>query len=109
TGEIPKELGGLTNLQYLYLYNNQLTGEIPKELGSLSNLTDLRLFNNQLTGKWDAYPSGVPEVFAISDRIILHIVPLAPPNSMATGNIPKELGSLINLTVLSLYENKLTG
>ncbi len=33
TGEIPKEIGKLTNLQYLYLYNNQLKGEIPKEIG----------------------------------------------------------------------------
>ena len=35
TGEIP--LGSLSNLG-LYLYDNQLAGEIPTELGSLSNL-----------------------------------------------------------------------
>ena len=38
TGEIPKEIGKLTNLQFLYLHNNQLTGEIPKEIGKLINL-----------------------------------------------------------------------
>ena len=39
TGEIPPELGGLSNLTYLDLPGNQLTGEIPPELGGLSNLT----------------------------------------------------------------------
>ena len=43
TGEIPPELGGLSNLTELWLDNNQLTGEIPPELGGLSNLTLLWL------------------------------------------------------------------
>ena len=38
TGEIPKEIGKLVNLQWLYLGNNQLIGEIPKEIGKLINL-----------------------------------------------------------------------
>ena len=37
TGEIPKEIGKLVNLQGLYLYNNQLTGEIPKEIKALKS------------------------------------------------------------------------
>ena len=41
TGAIPEELGNLTNLEFLYLYDNELTGEIPSELSSLSNLTHL--------------------------------------------------------------------
>ena len=51
TGEIPPELGGLSNLTRLWLDNNQLTGEIPPELGGLSNLTLLSLSSNQLTGE----------------------------------------------------------
>ena len=38
TGEIPAELGSLTNLEQLYLHDNQLSGEIPAELGNLTNL-----------------------------------------------------------------------
>ncbi|MDE2822841.1 MAG: M12 family metallo-peptidase, partial [Chloroflexota bacterium] len=38
TGEIPSELGNLSNLKSLNLSSNRLTGEIPKELGELSNL-----------------------------------------------------------------------
>ena len=39
TGEIPTELGRLSNLRELISAANQLTGEIPTELGDLSNLT----------------------------------------------------------------------
>jgi len=35
----------------LYLQNNQLTGEIPSEIGNLTNLTSLYLYDNQLTGE----------------------------------------------------------
>ena len=52
TGEIPPELGGLSNLRELDSFGgNQLTGEIPPELGGLSNLTGLWLWSNQLTGR----------------------------------------------------------
>ena len=44
TGEIPTELGNLSNLETLDLGGNQLTGEIPTELGSLSNLQGLYLY-----------------------------------------------------------------
>jgi len=65
TGEIPPEIGNLTNLSYLNLEDNQLTGSIPPEIGNLTKLDEdfdfLNLFgsnekgglflsNNQLTG-----------------------------------------------------------
>ena len=50
SGEIPAELGGLSNLTILYLYDNELSGEIPAELGSLSNLRELELGQNDLRG-----------------------------------------------------------
>ena len=59
TGEIPRELGGLSNLRYLSLAFNRLTGEIPRELGGLSNLTKLRLYRNQLTG---CIPEGLRDI-----------------------------------------------
>ena len=51
TGEIPAELGGLTNLQTLDLHGNRLPGEIPGELGGLVNMQTLWLSVNQLTGE----------------------------------------------------------
>ena len=50
-GEIPSEIGNLTNLTFLDLQNNQLTGSIPPEIGNLTNLTSLRLDDNQFTGE----------------------------------------------------------
>ena len=38
SGEIPPELGDLTNLGRLHLNFNYLSGEIPPELGNLTNL-----------------------------------------------------------------------
>ena len=50
TGEIPSQLGNLTGLIELGLRWNRLTGMIPEELGNLTNLTDLELSPNRLTG-----------------------------------------------------------
>ena len=50
SGEIPAELGSLSNLKTLWLYSNQLSGEIPPELGNLSNLQGLNLSYNDLSG-----------------------------------------------------------
>ena len=45
SGEIPAELGSLSNLRRLWnLHDNALSGEIPAELGSLSNLTSCYLW-----------------------------------------------------------------
>ena len=52
-GEIPKELGSLSNLKRLEFGNNQLTGEIPRELGNLSALETL------LLGSDSSYAGGV--------------------------------------------------
>ncbi len=54
SGEIPPELGNLSNPQELFLYGNYLSGEIPAELGNLSILTGLFLHENQLSGEMPA-------------------------------------------------------
>ena len=51
SGEIPAELGSLSNLEILNLSGNELSGEIPAGLGSLSNLTKLSLLGNDLSGE----------------------------------------------------------
>ena len=98
TGEIPAELGSLTNLTQLFLSRNQLTGEIPVELGSLTNLTQLSLWGNQLTGEIPAELGSLTNL----ERLSLCC-------NQLTGEIPAELGSLTNLTQLSLWDNQLTG
>ena len=98
TGEIPAELGSLTNLEGLSLNDNQLTGEIPAELGSLTNLEELFLNNNQLTGEIPAELGGLSNL----TRLWLQ-------GNQLTGEIPAELGDLTSLTVLYLHNNQLTG
>ena len=51
SGEVPPELGSLSNLQSLRLGSNELSSEIPSELGSLSDLQWLNLSSNQLSGE----------------------------------------------------------
>ena len=50
-GNIPEELGFLSELVSLELQNNQLaTGSIPSQLGNLASLEDLNLTFNRLNG-----------------------------------------------------------
>ena len=98
TGEIPAELGRLSNLTLLALHDNRLTGEIPAELGRLSNLTLLALRTNQLTGEVP------PELGRLSN-----LTEMVLNSNQLTGEIPAELGRLSNLTVLALFDNRLTG
>ena len=98
TGEIPPELGRLSNLTLLVLGANELTGEIPPELGGLSNLTALILDFNRLTGEIP------PELGRLSNLTQLYLY-----HNRLTGEIPPELGRLSNLTWLFLYDNQLTG
>ncbi|GEM_PF-200980 len=96
TGEIPPELGSL-DLHTLSLNANSLTGTIPPELGDLSNLGGLNLAGNSLTGE-------IPPELGSLD---LHTLSLNA-NSL-TGTIPPELGNLSNLRWLDLGANSLTG
>ena len=74
SGSIPSELGDLTNLESLSLQDNQLTGPIPEELGKLAELDWLSLNHNDLSGE-----------------------------------IPPALGNLASLEALYLRENEWTG
>ena len=98
TGAIPPELGRLTNLKELNFGGNQLTGEIPAELGDLIELEDLFLGDSQLTG---AIP---PELGGLAKLGRLYLVA-----TQLSGEIPQELGRLTNLRGLRLEANQLTG
>ncbi len=98
TGAIPPELGNLTQLQHLWLEQNSLTGAIPPELGNLTQLTWLDLFHNSLTG---AIPPELGKLSQLQD--------LGLYGNALTGAIPPELGKLSQLQVLWLEHNSLTG
>ena len=98
SGSIPKELSNLINLEQLHLDNNQLSGSIPTELGNLSNLESLNLRHNQLSG---SIPT---ELGNLSNLIFLNFW-----RNQLSGSIPTELGNLSNLESLNLSENQLSG
>ena len=87
----------MTNLNYLYLANNQLTGPVPSELGRLTNLYTLNLANNRLTGP---IPS---ELGKLTNLYYLNL-----GGNELTGPVPTELGQLPELDGLHLAGNQLT-
>ena len=67
TGEIPPEIGNLTNLEKLCLSRNQLSGEIPESICDLNidwSSFDFRITNNQLC---PPYPSCVEDYVGEQD------------------------------------------
>ncbi|CAJ1949800.1 unnamed protein product [Sphenostylis stenocarpa] len=95
SGSIPIQLGNLTQLQTLFLYDNSLTGSIPSTLGQMKNLRYLFLYSNELDGNWKANNSNN------IDSLILY-------SNELEGNIPTELGNLTKLRQLYLSWNLLT-
>ena len=102
-GEIPPELGNLTDLETLDLWDNQLRGEIPPELGNLNNLKSLDLADNELRGE-------IPAVLGKLGLSTLYWLDLR--GNRLSGEIAFELSSLANLSGLFLEqysENNFTG
>ena len=107
TGQIPPEIGNLTNLTILSLVDNPLLiGPIPPEIANLVNLTYLHLNNNNLTGD-------LPRPLGFRTDIELEtgmykLTHLNLSNNQLTGDLYyiRELASLIHL---DLSNNQITG
>ena len=98
SGAIPPSLGDLASLQNLYLRNNNLSGSIPAELGDLTNLQNLFLRNNNLSGEIPAELGNLTSLLNLFLR-----------NNNLSGEIPAELGRLTSLLILDLLNNNLSG
>ena len=123
SGNLPSELGNLSNLTHLILYRNQFSGPIPSsELVKLSNLTSLNLGGNQFSGSipveltiltkleelslWTNQLSG--EIRSELGNMT-NLWRLRLDNNQLSGEIPEALGNLTNLQQLYLYSNELSG
>ncbi|MDM8556136.1 leucine-rich repeat domain-containing protein [Desulfococcaceae bacterium HSG7] len=93
-GNLPSEIGNLTNLTGLYLRYNELSS-LPPEIVNLTNLTILDLKKNQLS-------SLPPEISNLTNLTDLDLA----RNNLS--RLPSEIGNLINLTSLDLKGNKLS-
>nr|GMC90816.1 LRR receptor-like serine/threonine-protein kinase GSO1 [Ipomoea batatas] len=93
-GKIPPEIAQINTLSGLYLHFNHLHGVVPREIANLTHLLDLYLNSKKLIGQsgWFCVPAVLQLCY-----------------NKLSGNIPNQLGSLKNLTVLALQSNHLTG
>ena len=129
TGQIPPEIGDLTELTWLSISNRLLPdnldfGPLPSEIGNLKKLETLAIQGYPLSGK-------IPEsLYDLTDLLQLIIArpghmdeqQISPSisklhnlqrcilrNMNLTGNLTPEFGHLFNLTELSLQGNNLSG
>ena len=97
-GEIPPELGNLSELTSLSLSDNQLSGAIPPEMGNLAKLETAFLSGNQLSG---AIP---PELGNLTNLVALHL-----QNNQLSGAVPAELGNLTDAFWVYVWGNQVIG
>jgi internalin A len=91
---LPPEIGQLTALKGLALYNNQLSS-LPAEIGKLTALIGLGLDNNQLS----TLPPEIGQLTALRELYLSN-------NQLST--LPPEIGKLTALRELYLHDNQLS-
>ncbi len=98
TGNIPPEIGNLSKLTHLFLSNNKLIGNIPNSIGNLNNLNRLGLQSNNLSG---SLPSQLSNLVSLNWLILSH--------NKLSGSLPNWLGNLNNLSLLGTDDNNFSG
>ncbi|XP_059291425.1 LRR receptor-like serine/threonine-protein kinase RGI1 [Lycium ferocissimum] len=123
TGNIPPEIGRLSELKQLSLSSNLFQGEIPKEIGSCYELQQLELFDNQLSGKIPEEIGKLTslEIFRAGGNVKIRgeipmqissckeLVILGLADTGVSGQIPHSIGELKKLKTLAVYTANLTG
>ncbi|KAH1195050.1 MDIS1-interacting receptor like kinase 2 [Glycine max] len=99
SGEIPKSYGRLAKLNFLDLSNNNFIGSIPRELSDCKNLLSMNLSHNNLSGE---IPYELGNLFSL--QILLDL----SSNSLS-GDLPQNLGKLASLEILNVSHNHLSG
>ncbi|KAH7370255.1 hypothetical protein BKA65DRAFT_544969 [Rhexocercosporidium sp. MPI-PUGE-AT-0058] len=97
SGPIPKAVFSYTELEALFLNNNQFSGKIPHQIG-FSSATYIALTGNQLTGSIPKTLASAPNL----QEILLSY-------NQLSGTIPREIGSANNFTIFDAGFNQLTG
>jgi len=97
-GSLPSEIGMLTHLEFLYLFDNELNSHLPSEIGLLSSLKHLNLSRTGLLG---SIPSNIGLLEELTDLYLF--------GNNLNGFIPSEIGLLDSLNVLDFWRNQLTG
>ena len=122
-GQIPKDIGNLTELEVLSLGENELNGTIPKSIGNLKklwfldleatknlqggfenlyNVSSLRFMHLSLAGLNGTLPAEFGLYFPAMIECLL-------PGNNFVGQIPSTIGNMTNLWHLSLAKNHFIG
>ncbi|CAH8352377.1 unnamed protein product [Eruca vesicaria subsp. sativa] len=129
TGAIPITLTNISTLERFHISSNNLTGSIPLSFGKLRNLWWLGIAQNALGNNsfsdlefiggltnctelefLDAgYNRLGGELPASTANLSTKLTSLNLGGNQISGTIPRDIGNLINLQVLSLEANMLTG
>ncbi|XP_062198143.1 probable LRR receptor-like serine/threonine-protein kinase At3g47570 [Phragmites australis] len=99
SGQIPLSIGKLRQLNELYLQENNLSGPIPSALGDCKNLNILNLSCNTLN---ESIPKELFSLYSLSSGLDLS-------HNQLSGQIPQEIGRLINTGLLNFSNNHLSG
>ena len=97
-GELPEELGYLSELKELDLSDNYLIGNIPSSIGHLQKLTKLNLRNNGFNG---TIPTGMYDLSTLEY--------LNAKDNYLSGSLTNDIGRMKALITLDLSENQFTG
>ena len=98
-GEIPSTWTSLTKLESLYLSYNRLNGNLPNWISNFTNLIDLNLGGNQLTGEIPSSWSGLSNLETLN----------LGDNQLLSRALPIWISELTPLTELNLCINQFTG
>ncbi|KAL2241951.1 receptor protein kinase CLAVATA1-like [Sesamum indicum] len=121
TGLIPKDLCKGGRLKTLILMDNYFYGPLPELLGECKSLTRIRIKKNFFNGTIPAGFFRLPslDMLELNDNYFTGELPkeisasmlgnIALSNNWIMGRIPKAIGNLTNLQILSLDMNKLYG
>ena len=82
SGSVPSQLGQLSSLGQLYLFDTELTGRIPSELDQMLALQYLYLDDNALTGTLSTEVGRLQGILRI----------YAYMNNQLSGSLPSQLG-----------------
>jgi len=97
-GNIPDEIGDLTELKQLGLKSNNLSGGLPESIGKLTNLTQLNLADNALSG---SIPDTIGNLISLTNLVL--------SNNEFSGSIPNSIGELSVLHTLLVDSNSFSG
>mmetsp|Transcript_2511 Transcript_2511/g.3695 ORF Transcript_2511/g.3695 Transcript_2511/m.3695 type:complete len:670 (-) Transcript_2511:69-2078(-) len=97
-GTLPSSLGQMVALNKLWLEDNEFSGSLPSEIGYLRNVDDLSFYENQIEG---TLPTELGQLTRL-ERLWAN-------NMRITGRLPTEFGMLSKLENLYLDVNFLSG